>query len=61
MPIILYFKEIFNTFVGITKIYQQSNEGVMRVWVGPTQPMVIIFDAETAEVSLKEKNSIFNI
>lgn len=23
----------------------------MRVWVGPTQPVVIIFDAELAEVS----------
>jgi hypothetical protein len=22
----------------------------MRVWIGPTQPVVIIFDAETAEV-----------
>lgn len=42
--------EIFNTFIGITKIYQQENEGFMRLWMGPTQPVVVIFDAECAEV-----------
>jgi len=42
--------EIFNTFIGITKIYQQQSVGFMRFWIGPAQPVVVIFDAECAEV-----------
>ena len=30
-------------------MYQQDN-GFMRLWIGPTQPVVIIFEAEYAEV-----------
>lgn len=43
-------QEIFNTFIGITKIYQQQNTGFMRFWIGPAQPVVVIYDAECAEV-----------
>ncbi|CAG2172884.1 unnamed protein product [Oppiella nova] len=53
-----WFQQIFNTFVGITKLYQQKNEGIMRIWVGPTQPVVIIFDAELAEVLLTSNTNI---
>lgn len=50
--------EIFNTFVGITKIYQQNNEGFMRFWIGPTQPVVVVFDAECAEGILTSNANI---
>lgn len=44
-----WFQQIFDTFIGITKIYQAQNAGFMRFWIGPTQPVVVIFDAECAE------------
>lgn len=50
--------EIFNLLVGITKIYQQEGEGFMRLWVGPTQPVVIIFNAECAEGILTSNSNI---
>ncbi|KPM09401.1 cytochrome P450-like protein 21 [Sarcoptes scabiei] len=53
-----YLQQIFNTFVGISKIFQQQNHGLMRFWIGPTQPIVVIFDAEHAEILL---NSNVNI
>lgn len=53
--------EIFETFIGITKIYQAQNAGFMRFWIGPTQPVVVIFDAECAEVFLQKSKSKFNL
>ncbi|KAH9516231.1 Cytochrome P450 4V2 [Dermatophagoides farinae] len=53
-----YLQQIFNLLVGITKIYQQEGEGFMRLWVGPTQPVVIIFNAECAEGILTSNSNI---